>query len=88
MSNSFGFGGTNCSLVFGAGPLVKLSQAYIDGVGVIGPGSTDWDAARDMLTGPAAYRYQPTVLPAPSRCCRRPSGAAAARSSSWRWRSA
>ena len=40
MSNSFGFGGSNCSLIFGRAPGERMSRcrACIDGVGLLGPG--------------------------------------------------
>lgn len=37
--------------------------AYIDGIGLLGPGFEDWPSSRAILTGQAGYRYQPTVLP-------------------------
>ena len=45
---------------------MKPLEAYIDGVGIIGPGINDWSSARDILTGHTAYQYQPTVLPSPT----------------------
>ncbi|HZP74831.1 MAG TPA: beta-ketoacyl synthase chain length factor [Pseudolabrys sp.] len=39
--------------------------AYIDGVGVIGPGLNDWSAARSILSGEMPYQFQPVVLPLP-----------------------
>jgi hypothetical protein len=41
--------------------------AFIDGVGVLGPGITDWPAAARILRGEAPYAPLPTVLPAPER---------------------
>ncbi len=38
--------------------------AYIDGIGLLGPGLTDWPGARAVLVGQMAYGYQPTRLPA------------------------
>ena len=40
--------------------------AYIEGIGLIGPGLPDWPAACAILCGQAAYDYQPAVLPAPA----------------------
>ncbi len=37
--------------------------AYIDGIGLLGPGFNDWPSSRAILTGQAGYQYQPTVLP-------------------------
>ena len=49
LSNSFGFGGTNCSLILGRAQM-KLT-AYLDGIGLIGPGLDNWPAARPILAG-------------------------------------
>ena len=40
--------------------------AYIDGVGLLGPGLTDWPNSRACLSGKAAYQHQATILPAPA----------------------
>lgn len=40
--------------------------AWIDGVGVLGPGIADWAQAQAVLRGEAAYTPAPTVLPAPA----------------------
>jgi len=40
--------------------------AYIDGIGVLGPGFADWPAARAILAGEAPYQYAKTPLPAPA----------------------
>jgi hypothetical protein len=45
---------------------MKPLEAYIDGVGIIGPGFNDWTSARDVLTGRADYQYQTAVLPSPT----------------------
>lgn len=37
--------------------------AYIDGIGLLGPGFNGWPGSRAILTGQAGYLYQPTVLP-------------------------
>lgn len=39
---------------------------YIDGIGLLGPGLTDWPAARAILAGEAQYQYAKTPLPAPA----------------------
>eukprot|EP01041_Mallomonas_annulata_P019946 gene19946-39510_t len=52
LTNSFGFGGSNCSLVFG-------------GIGLIAPGLPDWPSARAVLRGEQAWVSVPSVLPAP-----------------------
>lgn len=38
---------------------------YIDGIGLIGPGLTDWLSGRAILALPASYLYQKAVLPVP-----------------------
>ena len=40
--------------------------AWIDGVGVLGPGIADWSQAQAVLRGEAAYAQVPTALPAPA----------------------
>ena len=40
-------------------------EAWIDGVGLLGPGLADWPQARAVLRGQAAYAPQKTVLPVP-----------------------
>ena len=39
--------------------------AWVDGVGLLGPGLSNWSAARAILRGEAAYESRPTVLPTP-----------------------
>ncbi|MBV8495902.1 MAG: beta-ketoacyl synthase chain length factor [Gammaproteobacteria bacterium] len=39
--------------------------AYLDGVGVLGPGMADWPAAARVLARATPWRNEPTVLPAP-----------------------
>jgi hypothetical protein len=41
-------------------------SAYVGGVGVLGPGFTDWLAAAAVLSGVATYAPAATLLPAPS----------------------
>ncbi|GIZ52556.1 beta-ketoacyl synthase chain length factor [Noviherbaspirillum aridicola] len=41
-------------------------HAYIDGIGLIGPGFHDWAGARAILTGGQDFQSQPTVIPAPA----------------------
>ena len=64
LSNSFGFGGTNCSLIFGRAGL-KLS-AYVGGIGALGPGLADWTEVAAVLTGRSPYRVAQTVLQTPA----------------------
>lgn len=40
--------------------------AYIDGVGLLGPGFDGWEAAAAVLAGRAPYQPAATVLPAPA----------------------
>lgn len=40
--------------------------AYIEGIGLLGPGFTDWPGSRAILAGLQAYRPQKTVLPSPA----------------------
>jgi hypothetical protein len=40
-------------------------EAWISGVGVVGPGLADWPTAREILAGRAPYAHQPVQLPAP-----------------------
>jgi hypothetical protein len=37
---------------------------YVTGVGLLGPGLADWDTARAVLGGAAAWHPEPTVIPA------------------------
>jgi hypothetical protein len=39
---------------------------YIDGIGLLGPGFTDWQAAIAILAGSERYEYRKTALPAPA----------------------
>lgn len=39
--------------------------AWIDGIGLIGPGLDNWQAARPILAGAAAYEFRPLVVSAP-----------------------
>jgi len=41
-------------------------SAYIQGVGILGPGLADWPSAAEVLRGAAPYQAAPTVLPAPA----------------------
>lgn len=45
---------------------MTMLTVYIEGMGLVGPGFDNWLAARDVLSGQAAYQYRPTVLPAPA----------------------
>src|SRR2546423_11841000 len=39
--------------------------AYVDGIGLLGPGIGDWPAGARVLTGQTPWVRAPTVLPAP-----------------------
>jgi Beta-ketoacyl synthase, N-terminal domain len=40
--------------------------AYIDGIGILGPGISDWPHAEELLSGRQPYQPGATVLPVPS----------------------
>jgi hypothetical protein len=40
-------------------------HAYVDGIGVLGPGIAHWPEAAAVLSGQKAYQPAPTVLPVP-----------------------
>jgi hypothetical protein len=42
-------------------------SAFVEGVGVLGPGLGDWPATARVLRGEAPYTSAPTVLPVPER---------------------
>ncbi len=44
---------------------MKLA-AYIEGIGLLGPGLNNWAGSQAMLKGQTLYQMQKTVLPAPS----------------------
>ena len=44
---------------------MKLS-AYIEGIGLLGPGLSDWPTAQPVLTGQQPYQPSRTLLPAPT----------------------
>src|SRR5512133_1242629 len=46
-------------------PMHTLS-AYIEGIGLLGPGFTDWPSGRAVFAGREPYRRCKTVLPAPA----------------------
>ena len=43
-----------------------MLSAYIEGIGLLGPGLESWPAGRSILAGEAPYVPQPTVLPPPA----------------------
>ena len=40
--------------------------AFIEGIGLLGPGLSDWPSSQAILTGQAPYQVLKTVLPAPA----------------------
>lgn len=40
--------------------------AYIEGIGLLGPGLTDWPSSRAILTGQQSYQPNKTILPPPT----------------------
>ena len=46
-------------------PIAQLS-AYIEGIGMLGPGLSNWPEGRVILAGSQAYQPGKTVLPAPA----------------------
>lgn len=43
-----------------------MLSAYIEGIGLLGPGLDDWPGGRAALTAAASYASRPTELPAPA----------------------
>ncbi|MEQ1602547.1 MAG: 3-oxoacyl-ACP synthase [Methylophilaceae bacterium] len=41
-------------------------SAYIEGIGLLGPGLTDWASSQPILSGLQAYQPEKTVLPPPA----------------------
>lgn len=41
-------------------------SAYIEGIGLLGPGLPDWPSAQAILSGSAPYQSSKTVLPSPA----------------------
>uniref|UniRef100_E6PWG6 Beta-ketoacyl synthase-like N-terminal domain-containing protein n=1 Tax=mine drainage metagenome TaxID=410659 RepID=E6PWG6_9ZZZZ len=48
-----------------APPVAQALDAHIDGVGLLGPGLSDWAQAQAVLRGDVPYDAQKTVLPMP-----------------------
>jgi len=44
---------------------MTVLSAYVEGVGLLGPGLDGWTGSVALLTGRSAYNPQPTVLPIP-----------------------
>ncbi len=66
---------------------MKQLSAFIEGVGVLGPGLDNWPQAIDILSRKTPYAPQRTVLPPTRRPARGGTGDAPDRSSSshWQW---
>ena len=47
-------------------PVAAPLTAYIEGIGILGPGFSDWPSAAAILSGAAAYNASRTVVPAPT----------------------
>src|SRR3990167_4352290 len=48
----------------GANSMTTLT-AYIEGIGLLGPGLNGWPGSQPLLTGEQPYLPAPTLLPAP-----------------------
>ncbi len=53
-------------LQFDLRPRRMTLRAYVDGIGVLGPGLRNWPEAAAVLSGCQTYQSVPTVLPAPT----------------------
>ena len=66
LSNSFGFGGSNCSLLFGS---CAVNAVFIEAVGLAAPGLPSWLEGRATLSGERPYvdtplpPHTPSMLP-------------------------
>lgn len=45
---------------------MKTLTAYIEGIGLLGPGLTDWPSSQAILSGQQPYQSQKTMLPPPA----------------------
>ena len=50
----------------GRNRLMQTLTAYIDGIGLLGPGLTDWPTSQAILSGQQSYQPEKTILPAPA----------------------
>ena len=57
--------GTMSTAPFDAPPATQALDAHIDGVGLLGPGLSNWEQAQAVLRGDAPHDAQRTVLPVP-----------------------
>ena len=44
---------------------MAVLTAYLDGIGLLGPGLAGWETARPILAGTSPYQAQPVTVPAP-----------------------
>lgn len=47
-------------------PQPALHPVFIESIGLLGPGMSGWNAAREVLAGRASYTHAPTELPPPA----------------------
>ena len=71
LSNSFGFGGSNCSLVFGARRRPMTLAACVEGIGLVGPGLAGWPPCARRALRTRAVRAHANVHPFAGRASRR-----------------
>lgn len=45
---------------------MSKTSAYIDGLGLIGPGFANWPHAMEVLSGAVGYVHEPAAIPAPA----------------------
>lgn len=45
---------------------MKILTAYIEGIGLLGPGLSDWPSSQGILAGQQPYQSSPTRLPSPA----------------------
>jgi len=45
--------------------MTRHLTAYIEGIGLVGPGLNDWPSSQPVLAGRAPYLPQPAIVPAP-----------------------
>ena len=46
--------------------MMQTLTAYIEGIGLIGPGFTDWPSSQMILNGQQSYQSAKTILPPPA----------------------
>ena len=79
LSNSFGFGGVNCALLFGRASLSVITlSAGIEGIGLLGPGLPDWPTTAAVLAGTSSLSARAHAAARTGRVAAVRSGAAPA----------